>query len=60
MTVDWSPWLRLTTAEQAALWRSYREIVAREVEDARLSRFARMDAAIRDPHGWREWVPRWP
>lgn len=45
-TVDWTPWLRLTTEQQEALWRRYRQIVKREADEAKANNYARMNAAI--------------
>lgn len=46
MTVDWSRWLDLTPAEQASLWRTYREIVRAESEEARATNYRAMNAAL--------------
>jgi hypothetical protein len=45
-TVDWSGWMTLTPAQQAATWARYRQIVRAESEQARMTFYARMDRAL--------------
>ena len=47
MTVDWTRWMFLTDEEKQARMRRYREIVKAESEEARFTRYSRMDEAIR-------------
>lgn len=46
MTVDWTNWLTMTLAEQAALWRRYKEIIKAESDESRRTNYAAMNAAI--------------
>jgi hypothetical protein len=45
-TVDWTGWMQMTPAEQAALWAKYRQIVRAESEQALMTNYSRMWSAI--------------
>jgi hypothetical protein len=44
-TVDWSAWLRLSTEQQDALWRRYRQIIKAETDRAEQTGYAALKAA---------------